>query len=158
MKVVLYGDPILRSVCKPVIAITDTLRMTIANMIETIAEHQGVGLAAPQVGMSERFVVIDPRLMDRTEEVIVMINPEIRESDGSNVFREGCLSLPGIEAEIRRPAAVTVSYTDMDNLSQTKRFIGVKARIVQHEIDHGFDRRRGHHASRRRGGGPRIRP
>jgi peptide deformylase len=126
------GDPILRERTRPVIEITDEIRTLIDDMFETMYAAEGIGLAAPQVGRSERIAVID---VDGHQ--YVLINPEIV-SRGSNTDREeeGCLSIPEISGSVERPTTVVLRALDKDGNPYELEAEGLLARCIQHEVDH----------------------
>ena len=132
LSVRLYGDPILRTVAEPVTAVTPDIKTIIADMTETMWHQVGVGLAAPQVGVSLRILVMD----DGKRGTRALINPTITERRGSVREEEGCLSLPGIFAEVERSKWLRVSALDGDGAPITLEADGLQAKIVQHEIDH----------------------
>jgi peptide deformylase len=126
------GDPILRQEAKPVTVITSALQGLIDDMLETMYAARGIGLAAPQVGRTERLCVIDV-----DEEPMVLINPEILEtSRASEKAEEGCLSIPDIYGDVERPATVRVRAMDRDGNVFEREATGLLARCMQHEIDH----------------------
>ncbi len=131
-KIRYIGDDILKKKCKPVKAITDSTKELIQDMFDTMYEANGVGLAAPQVGILRRICVIDIREGDP----VVLINPEIVESSGEQTDEEGCLSVPGKVAEVTRANYVKVSSLDMDMNPVTYEGEGLLARAMQHEMDH----------------------
>ena len=131
-KIRYIGDDILKKKCKPVKAITDSTKELIQDMFDTMYEANGVGLAAPQVGILRRICVIDIREGDP----VVLINPEIVESSGEQTDEEGCLSIPGKVAEVSRVNYVKVSSLDMDMNPVTYEGEGLLARAMQHEMDH----------------------
>ncbi len=131
-KIRYIGDDILKKKCKPVKAITDSTKELIQDMFDTMYEANGVGLAAPQVGILRRICVIDIREGDP----VVLINPEIVESSGEQTDEEGCLSVPGKVAEVTRANYVKVSSLDMDMKPVTYEGEGLLARAMQHEMDH----------------------
>ena len=136
--ILIHPDPRLKKVCSPVTDITDDLRRLADDMLETMYDAPGIGLAAPQVGVTERLVVLDC-VKDEAEKPrpLVMFNPEIvAVSDQVSVYEEGCLSIPEQYAEVTRPAEVTVRWTDRDGREQREDFAGLWATCVQHEIDH----------------------
>src|SRR5262245_32615740 len=108
-KVVLYGDPVLEQPCKPVANFgTGELRQFVDDMFETMYSAKGVGLAAPQVGVSERLTVIDTSVGEDPEKKVVLINPEILLREGSQTGEEGCLSIPGFREDVTRALKVSV--------------------------------------------------
>ncbi|HCA21339.1 MAG TPA: peptide deformylase [Lachnospiraceae bacterium] len=126
------GDEVLRKVCKPVTKMNDRTLMLIDDMFDTMYESNGVGLAAPQVGILKRIVVID--VMD--DNPLVLINPEIIEADGEQTGEEGCLSLPGLSGEVTRPAHVICKALDENMEEFTVEAEGLLARCICHELDH----------------------
>lgn len=125
------GDPVLRKISKEVPEITERIQVLIEDMIDTMYEANGVGLAAPQVGILKRIVVIDIG-----EGPIVMINPEILDMKGEQEEVEGCLSVPGLSGLVKRPAKVKVKYTDAEGKEQTLVGKELLAVACCHEIDH----------------------
>ena len=126
------GDPILEKTCKEVKEMTPRLKELIDDMFDTMYEANGVGLAAPQVGVLKRIVVVDVT----GEDPIVLINPRILESSGEQTGGEGCLSVPGKVAEVTRPNYVKVSSLDMDMNPVIYEGEGLRARAMLHEMDH----------------------
>ena len=126
------GDPILNKVSKVVTEITPRTKFLIDDMIETMYEADGVGLAAPQVGVLKRIVVIDTT----GEDPLVFINPEITEASGSQTGYEGCLSLPGKTGTVTRPAKVKAKALDIDMKPFEIEAEGLLARAICHEYDH----------------------
>ena len=126
-----FPDPRLRTIAKPVEEVTDEIRQLAADMLETMYDAMGVGLAAPQVGMLKRIVVIDIG-----EGPIVLINPEILETSGEQTGDEGCLSVPGMAGQVTRPNYVKVKALDEDMNEVEYEGEGLLARAFCHEIDH----------------------
>ena len=131
--IVTVGDPVLTKKCRPVVKFDDRLAQLIDDMKETMRNANGVGLAAPQVGMLRRVVVIDVR---DNHGVIELVNPEIVSTEGVQCGTEGCLSLPGEFRDIERPARVTVKAQDRFGKEFTITGEGMLARAFCHEIDH----------------------
>lgn len=131
-KIRVDGDDVLRKVCKPVEKMTPRIETLIDDMFETMYEANGVGLAAPQVGILKRIVVIDVCDGD----AYVLINPEIVEADGEQLGDEGCLSLPGLVGKVKRPDHVICKAYDMDMNEITVEGEGLLARAICHELDH----------------------
>ncbi len=132
-----YGDPVLRKTAEEITEITDEIRDLNERMIETMLEDdKGIGLAAPQVGVSKRMVVIDRSFGDEESDILTMINPEIIETEGEITFEEGCLSVPDIYESVTRPKRVKATYTDIDGNQQVIDNDDFLARVIQHEIDH----------------------
>lgn len=125
------GDPILRQETTPVPEVTDELRRLIDDMFETMHAAKGIGLAAPQVGRSERLTVVD---VDDVQ--YVLINPEIVEREGSAKGEEGCLSIPDVYADVERATRVVVRAIDRDGKPFEVEAEDLLARCIQHEIDH----------------------
>jgi peptide deformylase len=137
LPILLLPDPILRETALPLERVDDDARRLLHDMLETMYDAPGVGLAAPQVGVSRRVLVLDPSTKEQEPEPIAMINPEILEfGDERQVGEEGCLSIPEIFAEVERPAWVHVRYIDGDGRLIERRFEGRPGVIVQHEVDH----------------------
>ena len=134
--IVKIPDPILRQVAKPVGEITDGVRQLLDDMVMTMYDAPGIGLAAPQINVSQRLVVIDCGKGDAPE-LYKMVNPEIITlSEKQEVLEEGCLSIPDQTAEVERPAAVSIRYLDEKGAKQTLTANGLMAACIQHEIDH----------------------
>jgi peptide deformylase len=125
-------DPVLRQKAKRVHAFTDSIQRLIDNMIETMQQAKGVGLAAPQVGVSLRVIVVQMP----EEKPVVIINPEIMLQTGVQEVTEGCLSVPGYYGEIRRSASVTVKGLDRQGKKLKVKATGLLAEALEHEIDH----------------------
>ena len=136
--ILLHPDPRLKKVAAPVADITDALRTLSDEMLKAMYEAPGIGLAAPQVGVLDRLIVLDC-VKEEGEQArpIAMFNPEvIASSDELNTYEEGCLSIPDQFADVTRPAVVDVRWMDCDGKEQTETFDGLWATCVQHEIDH----------------------
>jgi peptide deformylase len=130
-------DPVLRKKAKPVERVDAELRRLMDDMLATMYEAPGIGLAAPQVGVLRRLIVMDPAKDEAPKSPIVMVNPEILErSEEMRVHDEGCLSIPDFTAEIERPAKTRVSYIDPQGKKQEAELEGIWSTLVQHEIDH----------------------
>lgn len=130
--------PILRKIAEPVKIIDDDIRQLMDDMVETMRHEHGLGLAAPQIGLSVRVIVMDCSDEDDPEPIIwKMANPEIiSSSEDLASMEEGCLSIPGYRGEVTRPAEVEVKYLDQNGTEQTMQADGLLAACVQHEIDH----------------------
>jgi len=134
--IVKIPDPILRQVAQPVTDITDGVRQLLDDMAATMYDAPGIGLAAPQINVGSRLVVIDCG-KDDVPELYKMINPEIISlSEERAVLEEGCLSIPDQTAEVERPAEVTIRFLDENGAAQTLTADGLLAACIQHEIDH----------------------
>lgn len=125
------GDPILRKKSREVTKIDDRVKILIEDMLETMYKEEGVGLAAPQVGILKRIVVIDVG-----EGPIKMINPEIIYEEGEYIDVEGCLSIPGTSGKVKRPKKVKAKYIDLDGQEKIIEGEYLLARAICHEIDH----------------------
>ena len=126
-------DPVLRQKARRVSKIDDSLQKLIDNMIDTMRDAGGVGLAANQVGVLQRIVVIE---MPEEEEVRVLINPEITRREGERVVEEGCLSIPGYRGELTRSLKVRVRAMDRDGKPVRIKAEGLLAQVLEHEMDH----------------------
>ena len=137
MPLVLVPQPILRQIAQPVGDITDNILQLADNMVETMYAAPGIGLAANQVGVLKRVIVMDCARDDEPPALWKMINPEIIwRSEDNTKMEEGCLSIPGHNAEVVRPSEVHVSYLDIEGQKQEIQATGLLAACVQHEIDH----------------------
>ena len=135
--IIILPDKRLRSVSKPVAKISEEIRTLVADMFETMYEAPGIGLAAIQVGVPSRVVVMDLSKRDTTAEPKVFINPEITwSSEEKSPYEEGCLSIPEIHEDVERPARVKVKYLDLDGNSHQEDAEGLFATCIQHEVDH----------------------
>lgn len=135
-EILIWPHPILKQQATPVQAIDAGVRTLIKDMFETMYDASGVGLAAPQVGILQRIIVLDTRARQPESQPLAMINPQIIERDGSTTYTEGCLSLPGEAEDVRRAETVRVQYLDEDGQPQERFCDGLLAIAVQHEIDH----------------------
>ncbi len=134
--ILIHPDPRLKKVCDPVTEITEEVRRLGADMLETMYAAPGIGLAAPQVGVTKRVIVMDC-IKDGPPEPLVLLNPQVVwASEDVSVYEEGCLSIPEQYAEVKRPTAVTVRWMGLDGAGQERTFEGLWATCVQHEIDH----------------------
>ncbi|NRP71889.1 Peptide deformylase [Ensifer psoraleae] len=134
---IILPDPVLRQVSKPVETVDDDIRRLADDMLETMYDAPGIGLAAIQIGVPKRLLVLDVSKEDEEKSPLVFINPKIvRSSDERSVYEEGCLSIPDYYAEVERPAAITVEYLDRQGKEKTVEADGLLATCLQHEIDH----------------------
>ena len=131
-----YGDTTLHEPAKAVDALTREIDALINDMIETMYAAPGVGLAATQVGLPLRIFVIDLSVGRDASGLMVMINPEIVEREGTQLEEEGCLSIPGFNATVVRPSRVVVKALDREGREETREGTGLLARAFQHEMDH----------------------
>jgi len=136
--ILIHPDPRLKKVCPPVAELTGDLRKLADDMLETMYDAPGIGLAAPQVGVLSRLIVLDcVKEEGEAPRPLVMINPEVvAASDEVNTYEEGCLSIPDQYADVTRPAEVEVRWIDPDGCEHREGFGGLWATCVQHEIDH----------------------
>jgi peptide deformylase len=138
-KIVKYGDPILEQKAAPIPDSdfgTPTLKQLVADMFDTMYAAKGVGLAAPQIGISKRLTVIDPSAGDHPEERIVLINPEIVATEGALHEEEGCLSIPGFREPVKRAAKTRVRAFDENGMPFELEGEELLSRAIQHECDH----------------------
>lgn len=134
---IILPDPVLRQLSKPLERVDDFVRKLADDMLETMYDAPGIGLAAIQIGEPVRMLVIDLAKEDEPKAPQVFINPQIvATGDEASVYEEGCLSIPDYYAEVERPATLTVSYVDRDGKEQTMEADGLLATCLQHEIDH----------------------
>ena len=131
-----YPNPELKKRSAPVTIITEAIQNIARDMSETMYEAPGVGLAAPQIGIHQRIIVIDVSGRDERPDLIVAINPVIVHAEGDTYEEEGCLSVPHYAANVRRHAQVVVKALDLEGNEQTWRAEGLLAIAFQHEIDH----------------------
>ncbi len=135
--ILIHPDPRLKKVCEPVPAVNAEVRKLAEDMLETMYDAPGVGLAGPQVGVMQRIFVMDCSDKDQAAEPMALINPEITwTSEETNVYEEGCLSIPDIYADVTRPKMVRMKWLDMDGQEQEREFDGLYATCAQHELDH----------------------
>lgn len=134
---IILPDPLLRQVSQPIERIDGDMQKLADDMLETMYDAPGIGLAAIQVGIPRRMLVIDVSREGEPKEPLVFINPEIvTSSDERSVYEEGCLSIPDYYAEVERPARVTVTSLDREGREITTEAEGLLATCLQHEIDH----------------------
>jgi peptide deformylase len=137
LPLVVEPDPRLHVPSAKVTVVDDGVRQLLNDMLETMYAHEGIGLAAVQVGIHKRCVVIDVAQREGRQEPIKLVNPELVEtSPEPSVFLEGCLSFPDQYSEVERPKTVTVRYLDEHGVEKTLRASGILATCLQHEIDH----------------------
>lgn len=127
-------DPVLREIAKPVPKVTPNILKLLDDMADTMYDAGGVGLAAPQIGIQKRVIVLDPH--DGETELIELINPQIIRADGEQLGAEGCLSIPGLNGDVNRKQNITVTGWDRDGNEIIIEASDYLARIFQHEIDH----------------------
>ncbi len=136
-EIVLMGDPVLRTTAEEVGAFDDELHSLVRDLLETMYHAEGIGLAAPQIGVSTRVIVLDLHREDVDDEQLALVNPSVtwlsKETDKQS---EGCLSIPGLEEIVKRPVEVRVDAHDPDGNPVTVEAEDLLARALQHEIDH----------------------
>ena len=136
-KILIEPDPILRKISAPLEKVDKHTRKLMDDMLETMYEAPGIGLAAVQVGVLKRLIVIDISKGEQEKNPLFLINPEITfKSSKTSIFEEGCLSLPGHFAEIERPAECHLKYLDYNGKEKKLTAEGILATCIQHEIDH----------------------
>ena len=136
-EILVLPDPRLRAVADPIGKIDASVKALAKDMLDTMYDAPGIGLAAPQIGEMKRIVVMDLAKEGEKPDPIVMINPEIKKySDDTVTTEEGCLSIPEIYYDVERPAEVTVEYTDLDGKRVTRDAKDRLAICIQHELDH----------------------
>lgn len=144
LDIITLPDPLLRKSSAPVERVDDELRVLMDDMLETMYDAPGIGLAAVQIAVPRRLIVMDVAYRDTDDEggeaprkPICMVNPEIvAQSDEMRVHEEGCLSIPEFYAEVERPAKITVRYVDREGKERTRECEDILATVVQHEVDH----------------------
>ena len=130
--VVLEGDGILRKKCREIPEVTDRIRTTMEDMLETMRQQYGCGIAGPQVGVMRRMFIAEPE----PGRVYYMINPVMLEQEGSQIGDEGCLSVPGLIGTVERPQRIKIKAWDLDGQEQVYEFEDWDARVMCHEYDH----------------------
>lgn len=134
---IILPDPILRQVSRPIETIDGEVKKLADDMLETMYDAPGIGLAAIQIGVARRMLVLDVSKDGEDKTPLVFINPEIvTASDARSVYEEGCLSIPDYYAEVERPASITVRHLDREGKEQVTEAEGLLATCLQHEIDH----------------------
>ncbi len=137
LPIVIAPDPLLRTRCKPVPAVDERVRALIDDMLETMYDAPGIGLAAPQAGVTERVLVVDISREEDPRDPLCLVNPEVTwKSEELSTYQEGCLSLPEFYADVTRPSKVRVAYLDRDGKAQEIEAEGLLSTCLQHEIDH----------------------
>ena len=136
LRVIKYGNPILRMKAERIETIDARIQQLAKEMVEIMLEEEGIGLAAPQVAQSIQLLVVDHSLIEEEGKPKAYINPAIIETEGESVMEEGCLSLPDIHEEVKRPDIIKLRYQDISGDIFEERADGLLARVLQHEIDH----------------------
>lgn len=138
LPIYIFDDPVLRKKAKPVRHVDEVLVRTAQDMLETMRKANGIGLAANQVGLLQRVIVVDIAGMEETKDLppLVMVNPEVVRGEGELVMEEGCLSIPDIRDEVKRAEEITVRYRDLEFQERELTTAGLLGRVILHEIDH----------------------
>jgi peptide deformylase len=137
LPIITIPDPVLRKTAAPIERVDAALLALAQDMLATMYDAPGIGLAAPQIGISRRLIVMDPSRDEEPKQPLIMANPVILErGDEMRIHEEGCLSIPEVTAEIERPAMTRVSYVDEAGKEQEATLEGIWSTLVQHEIDH----------------------
>ena len=136
LKILIFPDPRLRTVAKTVEVVDDSIKKLAQDMLETMYQGSGIGLAATQVNVHKRVIVLD--ISESKDEPLILINPEIKKIIDPNkkIFSEGCLSVPGFYEELKRPSSVEISYLDIDGKRNLLLANDLLAVVIQHEMDH----------------------
>ncbi len=135
-EILIWPDPVLKKKASPVARVDDSTRALVNDMFETMYAADGVGLAAPQIGVLKNIIVLDTSPRQPESKPVAMINPEIVSTEGRTVYTEGCLSIPGEAEDVERAAKVKVQFLDPDGKQQTLEAEGLLAVAIQHETDH----------------------
>jgi len=135
-KIVTYGHPVLEKVAEPVSEIDDEILDLARDMVLTMHAAPGIGLAAPQVNAGRRVITVDLSVGENPDDLIILVNPEFIETEGEGVSEEGCLSVPGIHENVKRPARVRLRGLDLKGKERVIEATGQLARVFCHEIDH----------------------
>lgn len=136
LPIIKLGHPSLRKVADPVSEFDEALAELSDNMIDTMRENEGIGLAGPQVNILKRIFVIDVEIIDESRPAQAYINPRILEKEGAEISEEGCLSIPDIAGEVERAATLEVEYQTLEGDTVQETLEGYHARVFQHELDH----------------------
>jgi len=135
--IIIIPDQVLREVCEPITSVDDDVRALADDMLETMYDAPGIGLAASQIGVLKRVFVLDVAQEDAPKEPMVFINPEIVwKSEELSVYQEGCLSIPEFYEEVERPASVKVQFLNREGAEQEIEADGLLSTCIQHELDH----------------------
>jgi peptide deformylase len=135
-EILVWPHPVLKQKAVPVVAVDESIRALIKDLFDSMYAADGVGLAAPQIGVLQSVIVLDTTPRQPESAPLAMVNPQILSYEGKIDYKEGCLSVPGEAEEVERAAVVTVRYLDEQGQEQTRRCEGLLAIAVQHETDH----------------------
>lgn len=136
LQIAIYGDPILTRKAGPVKNINEKIVELAQNMVKTMHSVPGIGLSAPQVQTSKRLITVDLSVGEKSEDLIILINPELLSQEGEVITEEGCLSVPGIQEKVARSAKVVVKGIDLEGKEKVIEAEDLLARVLCHEIDH----------------------
>jgi peptide deformylase len=136
LQIAIYGDPILTRKAELVKNINEEIVELAQNMVKTMHSAPGIGLSAPQVQSSKRLITVDLSVGEKSEDLIILLNPELLSQEGEVITEEGCLSLPGIQEKIARSAKVVVKGIDLEGKEKVIEAEDLLARVLCHEIDH----------------------
>jgi peptide deformylase len=136
LEILVFGHPVLAKKAEEIQNIDDELCQLAQNMVHTMHYAPGIGLAAPQVNQSVRLITVDLSVGEQKDEIIILANPEIIDSQGNEIIEEGCLSVPDINEKVARPSHVIVKGIDLDGNEKIIEGEGLLARVLCHEIDH----------------------
>jgi peptide deformylase len=131
-----YGDPVLARKAEEIKKIDDAIQELAHSMVQTMHAAPGIGLAAPQVSVSKRLITVDISVGEKSEDLVILINPELVSQEGEIILEEGCLSVPDINEKVSRPSRVMVKGLDLDGNEKIIEAEGTLARVFCHEIDH----------------------
>ncbi len=136
LEIVKYGNPILAKRAVEIKNIDQELKQLAQNMVQTMHAAPGIGLAAPQVNVSKRLITVDISVGEDSQNLIILVNPELISQEGEEVLEEGCLSVPDVNEKIARPSRVVIKGTDLNGEEKIIEAEGLLARVFCHEIDH----------------------
>lgn len=136
MEITKYGDQVLRKIAEPVDKINDEIKKIVNDMLESMYKYEGIGIAAPQIGISKQIIAIDINPSDPESKPMVLFNPKIVEKQGEVSAEEGCLSIPDIRGDVKRAEKVIVEAMDIDGNQIRIEATDLLSRVLQHEIDH----------------------
>ena len=136
LKIRVYGAPVLRKISDPVADIDGALKGLEDGMVDALYEYNGIGLAAPQVGVLQRMIIVDRSFGTEVDNTLTLINPQIISTEGSCIIEEGCLSVPKLYEDLERAETIFVRYLDIDGKERELEADGFLARIILHEVDH----------------------
>lgn len=136
LPIIKYGNPILTKRAKEIKNINQKIVDLAQNMVRTMHSIPGIGLAAPQVNVSKRLITIDLSVGEKSQDLIILANPELLSHEGEDILEEGCLSIPDVQEKVKRAARVVVKGIDLESNEKIVEAEGLLARVLCHEIDH----------------------